>query len=144
MKSFAWANEPQCDGSRPDCGACKGSRRKCDYASQPGWTRTAALKSKVSQLRADNESLLNLYSRLRDGSTPEARDLFERIRSGGQALDTSSLSRDSSETAVQIRMAMQEPGTPEHDRRRTSIKDSNLTGFETCLSSAQASAFCKG
>jgi len=60
----------------------------CTFPSLPGLTRTAALKSEVSQLRNNSNNLLGLYRQLRDGSAVEAWNLLERIRSGQIPIDT--------------------------------------------------------
>jgi hypothetical protein len=60
----------------------------CTFPSLPGLTRTAALKSEVSQLKNNSNNLLGLYRQLRDGSAVEAWNLLERIRSGQIPIDT--------------------------------------------------------
>ena len=72
----------QCDGVRPVCGACSHRDSACTFQSMPGVTRTAALKSELTQLKATNNNLLKLYQQLRDGSPSDAWNLVKQIRSG--------------------------------------------------------------
>jgi hypothetical protein len=69
------------------CGACSQRDSKCTFPSLPGLTRTAALKSEVSQLKTDSNNLLELYRQLRDGSAVDAWHLLDRIRSGQIPID---------------------------------------------------------
>jgi hypothetical protein len=64
------------------CGACVDRESTCAFESLPGVTRTAALKSEISQLRANSNELLELYWQLRNGSASDAWQLVEQIRSG--------------------------------------------------------------
>lgn len=74
----------QCDGVRPVCGACSHRDWACTFQSLPGVTRTAALKTELTQLKATNSNLLELYQQLRDGSPSDAWNLVKQIRSGAR------------------------------------------------------------
>lgn len=77
----------QCDSVRPVCGACLHRDSTCTFASEPGLTRTAALKSEVSQLKTTKSNLLELYRQLRDGTASDAWRLVEQIRAGEVPID---------------------------------------------------------
>lgn len=64
------------------CGSCRERSEPCTWASQPGVTRSAALKSEVSRLSTRNGSLLDLCWQLKHGSASDAWTLVEQIRSG--------------------------------------------------------------
>jgi hypothetical protein len=69
------------------CGACSDKSSQCTFSSLPGLTRTAALKSEVSQLRTNNGSLIELYWQLKHGSASDAYAIVEQIRSEERILD---------------------------------------------------------
>jgi len=69
------------------CGACNDKSAQCTFSSLPGLTRTAALKSEVSQLKTNNGSLVELYWQLKHGSESEAYAIVEQIRSEERTLD---------------------------------------------------------
>jgi hypothetical protein len=73
------------------CGACSDKSSQCTFSSLPGLTRTAALKSEVSQLRTNNGSLIELYWQLKHGSASDAYAIVEQIRSEERTLDVPSL-----------------------------------------------------
>ena len=72
------------------CGACNYKNLQCTFSSLPGLTRTAALKSEVSQLKTNNGSLIELYWQLKHGSVSDAYAIVEQIRSEEGALDIQS------------------------------------------------------
>jgi hypothetical protein len=72
---------------RPACGACNDKNSQCTFSSLPGLTRTAALKSEISQLKTNNGSLVELYWRLKHGSASDAYAIVEQIRSEERTLD---------------------------------------------------------
>ena len=69
------------------CGACNDKKSRCTFSSLPGLTRTAALKSEVSQLKTNNASLIELYWQLKHGSASDAHAIVEQIRSEERTLD---------------------------------------------------------
>lgn len=69
------------------CGACNDKSSQCTFSSLPGLTRTAALKSEVSQLKTNNGSLIELYWQLKHGSASDAYAIVEQIRSEERILD---------------------------------------------------------
>ena len=72
------------------CGACKDKDSQCTFSSLPGLTRTAALKSEVSQLKTNNGSLIELYWQLKYGSASDAHAIVEQIRSEERTIDVPS------------------------------------------------------
>lgn len=76
----------QCDGSMPPCDQCLRQRSECEYASNPGIPRTAALRSKYDRLETSHRDLLELLQHLRDNSTLATAALVGRIKSGDEEI----------------------------------------------------------
>jgi hypothetical protein len=83
------------------CGACSDRESTCTFESLPGVTRTAALKSEISQLRANSNELLELYWQLRSGSASDAWQIVEQIRSGERLVNLPPLADANHESVSQ-------------------------------------------
>jgi hypothetical protein len=83
------------------CGACADRESTCTFESLPGVTRTAALKSEISQLRANSNELLELYWQLKSGSPSDAWQIVEQIRSGERLVNLPPLTDAGQESASQ-------------------------------------------
>lgn len=75
------ARKIRCDGDTPVCGPCQAKLTTCVYSSDPSVPRSAALKSEHEQLKSSYGNLSTVFGRLKYGSTVEASELLNRIRS---------------------------------------------------------------
>ena len=125
---------------RPVCGACKHRDSTCTFQSLPGLTRTAALKSEVSQLRADSSNLLGLYRQLRDGSAIDAWNLVEQIRSGEVPIDMPSRVDD---TRGSIRKSSSRPSRLVDALDTVTLRPSRRLSQQAMASSPQTSHVAK-
>jgi hypothetical protein len=82
------------------CGACNDKNLQCTFSSLPGLTRTAALKSEVSQLKTNNGSLIELYWQLKHGSASDAYAIVAQIRSEARTIDVPSFAGIQQRSAV--------------------------------------------
>lgn len=81
------------------CGACTDRESTCIFESLPGITRTAALKSEISQLKTNSNDLLEMYWQLKSGSSSDAWRLVEQIRSGERLVNLPPLAESSRDAA---------------------------------------------
>jgi hypothetical protein len=75
-------SKAKCSGQRPVCRRCAQHRIACEYATQPGESRSKALKRSYDELEdraAAQAKLLELLASLPEG---QAQQVLQRIRSG--------------------------------------------------------------
>ncbi|KAK3075023.1 hypothetical protein LTR53_002058 [Teratosphaeriaceae sp. CCFEE 6253] len=73
----------RCDGERPTCSRCRTLHTDCAYEAEEGESRWSALRRRNKLLETERTELRELITYLQTSPEPEARDIFQRIRSGG-------------------------------------------------------------
>ncbi|KAK3074868.1 hypothetical protein LTR53_002322 [Teratosphaeriaceae sp. CCFEE 6253] len=68
---------------RPTCSRCRTLHTDCAYEAEEGESRWSALRRRNKLLETERTELRELISYLQTSPEPEARDIFQRIRSGG-------------------------------------------------------------
>lgn len=111
----AASNTAQCDGERPECGSCRHRRTQCVYSTQPGETRTGALRSENERLRATNGSLVEFLWKLKYSSPSQAQALIEKFDSVESLLSST----------VEINPRLAAPQDFERTLRRNDSTDEN-------------------
>ncbi|KAK0637178.1 hypothetical protein B0T17DRAFT_101574 [Bombardia bombarda] len=134
----------RCNGRRPACSTCKVSNRDCEYASEPGVSRTELLKRKNDELQTRVALFTELFDLLSSLPEPELRASLSRIRSADRLTDieqlvrfiqygnTLQLSQANANTAVQD-LALAAPAISPADSPRDSSLPAPLAARSTSL-----------
>jgi hypothetical protein len=105
------------------------------YSSNPGMSRLVALKSEHKQLKLNYGNLVELYTRLKHGSTSEVSAIIERIKSRDEILDMSEhkdrlvLSGDCPPLTIDITGSANDVGHAALSERETSPALGQTLGF---------------
>lgn len=77
---------PKCTGTRPTCFRCSVHEKGCSWDTEPDTTRVESLRRRYENLEKKNEDMRQLLRYLCVRPEPEAREIFNRLRSTGDAL----------------------------------------------------------
>lgn len=69
----------QCDGQRPRCGHCQRKNIECVFTTNPGETRSGALRNENERLRGINGSLVDFIWQLKYADSREAQLLIDNF-----------------------------------------------------------------
>ncbi|KAF6829621.1 Nitrogen assimilation transcription factor nit-4-like protein 7 [Colletotrichum plurivorum] len=84
---------PECTGTRPVCFRCSTQGLDCEWDTEPDTTRLESLRKRNEELERENEDLREFISFLYSRPREEALEIFNRLRSTGNALQVLELVR---------------------------------------------------
>ncbi|CCE33506.1 related to nitrate assimilation regulatory protein nirA [Claviceps purpurea 20.1] len=75
-------HKTKCPGQRPSCSRCIRRKLQCHYTTNPGETKTQALKRNYLELRNQGNAQVELLELMRNLPEQDAHEVFQRVRTG--------------------------------------------------------------
>ncbi|KAG5932622.1 hypothetical protein E4U53_001242 [Claviceps sorghi] len=95
---------PQCSGERPACDRCVRKRITCHYTTNPGETKSQALKRSYWELKNQGTTQQQLLELMRDLPEQDALEILHRMRTGA---DPGGIVQQVKAGGVLVQMAIQ-------------------------------------
>lgn len=130
-------HKEQCDGATPSCGPCLSRRSECQYVSDPGIPRIAALKSEHEQLRMSHKNLLEILQHLRDDNASGTAALVDNIKSGDGSIGTV-MSQAQSLSSGPGRLATPSTSSPAHHEMDDIAADLTASNLQRVVAERKA------